>query len=232
MGLFKRFRDVLRANINDMISRSENPEKLLNQMIIDMNEQLIESKKGVAAAIADEKRLERQIRETQAKAQEWEKKAVLAVKAGKDELAKEALLRKREYESYAAEMQPQWEAQASSVESLKSSLKDLQRKIEEAQRKKNILIARARRAEAQKRLQATMGSMKVDTSAFEAIDRMAEKIEKMEAENAAMLELADDSGEESLERQFKQIESSDSTADALLEDLKNRIQTGQIEDKT
>ena len=229
MGLFKRFRDVIRANINDMISRSENPEKLLNQMVLDMNEQLIESKKGVAGAIADEKRLERQIRENQGKAEEWEQKAVLAVNAGKDDLAKEALLRKQEYEKYAIELKPQWEAQRASVDKLKESLKALQRKIEEANRKKNILIARAKRAEAQKMLQSTMGSMG-NNSAFEAFDRMANKVEKLEAEGEAMAEIEGVNEEANLEEQFKQLEGGQATADKLLEDLKSKMR--RIEDKT
>ena len=229
MGLFKRFRDVIRANINDMISRSENPEKLLNQMVLDMNEQLIESKKGVAAAIADEKRLERQIRENQAKAEEWEQKAMLAVKAGKDDLAKEALLRKQEYEKYALELRPQWEGQRQSVDKLKESLRALQRKIEEAGRKKNILIARAKRAEVQKTLQSTLGSVG-DTSAFEAFDRMAAKVEKLEAETEAMAEIEGVNEEAGLEEQFKQLEGGQATADKLLEDLKSKMH--RIEDKT
>jgi phage shock protein A len=229
MGLFKRFRDLIRSNINDVISRSENPEKLLNQMVLDMNEQLIESKKGVAAAIADEKRLERQIRENQGKAEEWEQKAMLAVKAAKDDLAKEALLRKQEYEKYALELKPQWEAQKQSVDKLKESLKQLQGKIEEAGRKKNILIARAKRAEAQKQLQSTMGSMG-DNSAFEAFDRMAQKVERLEAETEAIAEIEGTNEEASLEAQFKQLEGGQATADKLLDDLKSKMK--RIEDKT
>jgi phage shock protein A len=229
MGLFKRFRDLIRANINHMISRSENPEKLLNQMVLDMNEQLIESKKGVAGAIADEKRLERQIRENQAKAEEWEQKAMLAVRAGKDDLAKEALLRKQEHEKYILELKPQWEAQKQSVEKLKESLRALQRKIEEAGRKKNILVARARRAEAQKQLQATMGNMG-DNSAFEAFDRMAAKVDQLEAETEALAEIEGVDADASLEAQFKQLEGGQATADKLLEDLKGKMR--QIEDKT
>jgi phage shock protein A len=229
MGLFKRFRDLIRANINHMISRSENPEKLLNQMVLDMNEQLIESKKGVAGAIADEKRLERQIRENQAKAEEWEQKAMLAVRAGKDDLAKEALLRKQEHEKYILELKPQWEAQKQSVEKLKESLRALQRKIEEAGRKKNILVARARRAEAQKQLQATMGNMG-DNSAFEAFDRMAARVDQLEAETEALTEIEGMNADASLEAQFKQLEGGQGTADKLLEDLKGKMR--QIEDKT
>ncbi len=229
MGLFKRFRDLIRANINHMISRSENPEKLLNQMVLDMNEQLIESKKGVAGAIADEKRLERQIRENQAKAEEWEQKAMLAVTAGKDDLAKEALLRKQEHEKYTLELKPQWEAQRQSVDKLKESLRALQRKIEEASRKKNILVARARRAEAQKKLQTTMGSMG-DNSAFEAFDRMASKVDQLEAESEALVEIEGVDEDATLEAQFKQLEGGQATADKLLEDLKGKMR--QIEDKT
>lgn len=190
MGIFRRFRDALRANINDMISKAENPEKMLNQMVLDMNEQMIEAKKTVASAIADEKRLERQINENLSKAKDWENKAMLAVKAGKDDLAKEALIRKQEFDSYILELKPQWEAQYQSVEKLKGTLKGLQRKIEEAQRKKNILIARAKRAEAQKKIQATLGNLG-DTSAFDTFDKMAAKVEKIEAEADAMSELTD-----------------------------------------
>lgn len=229
MGLFKRFRDVIRANINDMISRSENPEKLLNQMVLDMNEQLIESKKSVAGAIADEKRLERQIRENQAAAEDWEQKAMLAVKAGKDDLAREALLRKQEHEKYALELKPQWEAQKQSVDKLKESLRALQRKIEEAGRKKNILVARAKRAEAQKKLQSTMGSMG-DNSAFDAFDRMAAKVDRLEAETEALAEIEGVNENAKLEEQFKQLEGGQATADKLLEDLKGKMKS--IEDKT
>jgi phage shock protein A len=229
MGIFKRVSDVLKANINDMISKAENPEKMLNQMLIDMNEHLIESKKGVASAIADEKRLERQISENQMQAQEWEKKAMLAVKAGKEDLAKEALLRKQEYVNYASELKPQWEAQHAAVEKLKGSLRELQSKIEEAGRKKNILIARSKRAETQKKIQSVMGSI-ADNSAFDVFDRMSAKVDKIEAEADAMAELSETT-DQSLEKRFKELESSGVNADALLEDLKKKMESGEIEQK-
>ena len=229
MGIFRRFRDALRANINDMISKAENPEKMLNQMVIDMNEQMIEAKKTVASSIADEKRMERQINENLTKAKDWENKAMLAVKAGKDDLAKEALLRKQEYDSYVLELKPQWDAQYKSVEQLKGTLKGLQRKIEEAQRKKNILIARAKRAEAQKKIQATLGNLG-DTSAFDTFDKMADKVEKIEAEADAMVELTDMTKERDLEEEFAKLEGGESQAEKLLEDLKSKMK--QIEDKS
>lgn len=229
MGLFSRFRRAVKANINDMISKAENPEKMLNQLIIEMNEQLIESKKTVAASIADEKRLERQIvQDTEASA-EWERKAMLAVKAGKDDLAKEALLRKQEYDNSIRQYQTQWEAQHNTVESLKASLRQLQQKIEEASRKRNLLVARVKRAEAQKRIQQTMSSLS-DTSAFEVFDRMAEKVDQIEAEAEAMKEIETSGPEESLEKQFQALESADAPADKMLEDLKAKM--ARLEDKT
>ena len=229
MGLFSRFKRAVKSNINDMISKAENPEKMLNQLIVEMNEQLIESKKTVAAAIADEKKLERQMTTNREQASEWERKAMLAVKSGEDNMAKEALLRKQEYDNTARQYQAQWQAQHEAVEQLKGALRQLQQKIEEAQRKKNLLIARAKRAEAQKRMQSTMSSM-VDTSAFEVFDRMSEKVEQIEAEVDAMREIEASGGGDSLERQFQALEASDSSADKLLEDLKTKM--AQLEDKT
>jgi phage shock protein A len=229
MGLFSRFKRVLKSNINDMISRAENPEKMLNQLIADMHEQLIESKKTVALAIADEKKLERQFLQQQEQSEEWERKAVLALKNNREDLAKEALLRKQEYDGISRQYRDQWQAQRESVEKLKASLRQLQDKIEEAQRKKNLLVARAKRAEAQKRIQATMGSM-ADTSAFEAFDRMAAKVEQIEAEADAVQELEASTSEDTLEKQFQALESSDTSADRLLEELKSKL--GRLEDKT
>jgi phage shock protein A len=229
MGILDRIRTVLKSNINALISKAEDPEKMLNQLIIDMNENLLEAKKQVAMAIADEKKLERQSLENKGQAEEWERKAMLAVKAGKDDLAKEALLRKQEYEGYASSFQKEFENQHTSVEQLKDALRQLQGKIEEASRKKNLLVARAKRAEAQKQIQQTMGSLS-GTSSFDTFDRMTQKVDQIEAEAEAMKELGTVGGaDQKLEDKFKELESSDSSADKLLEDLKSKM--GQIEDK-
>ncbi len=225
MGIFDRLKTVISSNMNDLIAKAENPEKMLNQMIIEMNEQLIDSKKAVAMAIADEKRLEREVTENSAKADEWEKKAMLAVRAGRDDLAKEALVRKQEHESYVGQLGTQWQAQKESVEKLKESLRGLQTKIEEASRKKNILIARAKRAEAQEKINKTMSSLQGSKSAFDTFDRMAKKIDEMEARAEAQKELEDVSTGASLDKQFAALESSPAAADALLEDLKRKMLT-------
>ena len=223
MGIFSRLRRLIQSNINDMISRAENPEKMLNQLITDMNKQLIESKRSVAAAIADEKKLERQIKDNRSKAEEWDSRARLALKAGDDQLAKEALLRKQEIEGYLVEYEKQLAQQHESVEKLKSGLRGLQQKLEEAQRKKNLLIARAKRAETQKRLQETMTGMS-DTSAFEAFDRMSAQMDDMEAQNEALEELENTRNDESLEEQFRRLEGGGtSDADKLLEEFKQQM---------
>jgi phage shock protein A len=228
MGILDRIRTVLKANINALISKAEDPEKMLNQLIMDMNEQLLEAKKQVAMAIADEKKLERQTLENKAQGEDWEKKAMLAVKAGKDDLAKEALVRKQEYDGYAASFQKEFESQHAAVEQLKDALRQLQAKIEEASRKKNLLIARAKRAEAQKQIQQTMGSLSANSS-FDTFDRMAQKVDQVEAEAEAMKELGEVTSDQKLEDKFKELESSDQSSDKLLEELKAKM--GQIEDK-
>ena len=223
MGIFSRLKTLIASNVNALIGKAEKPEKMLNQLIIEMNEQLIESKKAVAMAIADEKKLEREKDNQYTQSKEWERKAMLAVTSGKDDLAKEALLRKQEYDNAASEYQKQWEAQKVSVDQLKESLRELQKKIEEAQRKKNLLIARAKRAEAQQKIQDTISTVSGNRSAFEAFDRMSQKVDEMEAMADASKELEDLSNGANLERQFAELEKSDSTADALLLELKEKM---------
>jgi phage shock protein A len=227
MGILDRIRTVLKSNINALISKAEDPEKMLNQLIMDMNESLLEAKKQVAMSIADEKKLERQALENKAQGEDWEKKAMLAVKAGKDDLAKEALVRKSEYDGYAEGYQKEYDSQHVAVEQLKDALRQLSGKIDEASRKKNLLVARAKRAEAQKQIQSTMGSLS-NTSSFDTFERMAEKVDQVEAEAAAIGELNQISGDQKLEDKFKELEGP-AGADAMLEDLKKKM--GQLENK-
>ena len=228
MGILDRIRTVLKANINALSSKAEDPEKMLNQLLMDMNESLLDAKKQVAMSIADEKKLERQALENKAQGEDWEKKAMLAVKAGKDDQAKEALLRKQEYDGYAASFQKEFESQHASVEQLKDALRQLQAKIEEASRKKNLLVARAKRAQAQKQIQQTMSSLSGNSS-FDTFDRMAEKVDQVEAEAEAMKELGEVTADQKLEDKFKELESSDASSDKMLEDLKAKM--GQLENK-
>ncbi len=230
MGILNRISTLLRANINDLISRSEDPEKILNQLILDMKEQLIQAKKQVAVAIADEKRLKRQLENEVNKSREWEKKAMMAVRAGRDDLAREALSRKNEHDDLAKEYQGQWEAQKAAADKLRDSLRQLNNKIEEATRKKNLLIARQKRAEAQKTIQQTMSGMS-DTSAFDAFDRMQGRIEQMEAEAEASAELAESMGGDDLAAEFDALES-DHGSDEALQALKAKMGVTKEEEET
>lgn len=221
MGFFGRLAQLIKSNLNDLINRSEDPEKMLNQVILDMNTQLVEAKKQVAIAIADEKRLEKQFRAESANAEEWERKAMLAIRAGDDVLAKEALMRKKEHDSITAAYQDQWQKQKAAVDQLKAALRALNDKIEEAKRKKNVLIARKRRAEAMKSIQETMHGLN-ESSSFETFDRMATKIDQMESEAEAITEINEEASGDTLKNRFKSLEAT-SGADVDLEELKRKM---------
>jgi phage shock protein A len=215
MGIFSRLAQLIKSNLNDLISRSEDPEKMLNQVVLDMNNQLVEAKKQVAASIADEKRLAKQFEQETANSQEWERRAMMALRAGNEELAKEALARKREHDELAGTFKEQWTKQKTAVDQLKKALRLLNEKIEEAKRKKNVLIARKKRAEAQKAIQETMSGLR-DHSAFETFDRMSQKIDQIEAEAEAQTELADEYSGDTLASQFTQLEHKHSADDDLV----------------
>jgi phage shock protein A len=207
MGIFSRLAQLIKSNLNDLISRSEDPEKMLNQVVLEMNNQLVEAKKQVAASIADEKRLAKQFEQESANAQEWERRAMMALRAGNEPLAKEALARKREYDELAATLKDQWTKQKTAVDQLKKALRLLNDKIEEAKRKRNVLVARKKRAEAQKAIQETMSGLR-DQSAFETFDRMAQKIDQIEAEAEAQTDLAEEYSGDTLASKFTELERS------------------------
>jgi phage shock protein A len=224
MGIFDRLSSLLRSNINDLISRAENPEKMLHQIITDMRTQLAKSKQLVAGAIADEKRLKDQVEGEYKLAQEWEQRAMLAVKEGRDDLAKQALMRNNEHQTHAAALEATWQAHQAETEKLKNSLRDLNDKIEEARRKKNLLIARQKRSEAQKRIAETMSSMS-EKSAFEAFTRMEAKIEDNERRVIANVEIDEEFSGDRLAKDFKALEkgAGAASADAQLLALKQKM---------
>src|SRR5215467_4154049 len=224
MGIFSRIGSLIKSNINDLISKAEDPEKMLNQVLLDMQSSLVDAKKQVAVAIADEKRLQKQLETEQEKSKEWERKAMLAVRANDDNLAREALSRKQEHDKIGEQFNQQWMQQKAAVDKLKDALRLLNNKIEEAKRKKNILVPRKKRAEAQKTIASTMSGL-TDTSAFETFDRMSTKIDQLEAEAEAGSELAGEMTGDTLETKFKQLEGSPGGAvtDSALLELKAKM---------
>ena len=221
MGIFSRLAQLIKSNLNDLISKSEDPEKMLNQIVLDMNNQLVEAKKQVASSIADEKRLAKQFEQEMAHAAEWERRAMMALRAGNEELAKEALARKKEHDQLAETYKDQWTKQKNAVDQLKKALRMLNDKIEEAKRKKNVLVARKKRAEAQKAIQETMHGLK-DQSAFETFDRKAGKIDQLEAEAEAAGELQEEYSGDVLASKFQSLERG-AGADEELAALKRKM---------
>jgi phage shock protein A len=207
MGIFERLSRLLRSNINDLIARAENPEKMLVQVIDDMRKQLAQAKQEVAIAIADERKLRAQVEEEKKQAHEWERRARLAIREGRDDLAKQALMRGQEHANSAAELEEQWQRHRAETERLKDSLRQLNSKIEEAKRKKNLLIAKQKRAQAQQRIHETMAGLQ-DKSAFRAFDQMAERIEATERKALAAAEVTEDLEGDELVREFHLLEST------------------------
>ena len=213
MGVLSRISTIFKANVNDALTKAEDPERILNQIVIEMNEQLADTKQKVASAIADEKRLQKQYQESVEQAKQWEEKATAAVQKERDDLAREALARRNDHQQLAEEYRIQWEKQKQAVDQLKEHLRGLERKIEEAGRKKNLLIARQKRAKAQKQIHETMVGMK-NSSAFNAFDRMERKVGDIEARADAAAEMADLESD-TLEDEFAKLETRDSVDDDL-----------------
>jgi phage shock protein A len=224
MGIFDRFSQLLRSNLNDLISRAEDPEKMLNQVLVDMRSSLVKAKQQVAASIADEKRLRDQTDAEYKQAADWEQKAMLAIQEGRDDLAKQALVRQSEHVQHGQQLEQTWEAHRMETEKLKNSLRDLNDKIEEAKRKKNLLLARQRRAQAQRRIAETMSSMS-ETSAFEAFARMEERIEQNERQIKASVEIEEEFTGDKLQNEFRQLERGAGAVgvDARLLELKQKM---------
>jgi phage shock protein A len=221
MGFFARLATVIKSNLNALIGRAEDPKKILEQSLVDMRQQVTAVRQEVASAIADEKKLQAQVEREKQQAEDWERRAMLAVQEGRDDLARQALVRHGEHLQNAQQLHETWLKHKSDTENLKQSLRDMSDKLEELKRKKNVLIARQKRAEAQGRIQQTMSSMN-DQSAFETFHRMEEKIDDMERQALAAAELAGELSGDSLAQEFKALEYK-GTADQRLIELKQKM---------
>src|SRR4030081_1175012 len=189
MALMERVATLVRANLNDLIDRAENPEKMIKQVILDMQNQLLQVKTQVAIAIADQHLLEKKHKETDERTAEWVRKAELAVDKKQDDLARVALERSLSYRSMAESFSQQVTDQSVQVENLKSALRKLEQKLAEAQGKCDVLIAQHRRARALNK--AGDARMAIgDASSVAAFDRMKGKVQRNEAFSQAKAQLA------------------------------------------
>lgn len=224
MGIFKRMVTLMKSNLNDLIDKAEDPEKMLDQLILDMQEQYTAAKSQIAQAMADEKKLEREYNEQLKLQEEWAKKAELAVTQQNDDLALKALKRKNEYQKLAQDYKVHLDKQKEVTDKLKNSLLELNDKIEEAKRKRELLLARAKRAKAQESINKTYSEVN-DTSAFDSFERMESKIEAMEDRALANEEINDEVLGDSLDGEFEKLEEVQEEMDAMneLEQLKAKM---------
>ena len=195
MGIFDRIGRVIRSNVNDMIDKAEDPEKVLEQSIRDMGDDLVKMRQAVAQAIASQKRTEQQYKKNTSEADTWQKRAQLALSKGDEGLAREALVRKKNYAETANTLKAQLDGQVQQIDSLRRNLTALEGKISEAKTKKDMLKARLSAAKANQQLQSTMNNIGT-SSAVSAFERMEDKVLQMEAVSQSSAELAG-MGEES-----------------------------------
>jgi phage shock protein A len=204
MGIFDRLWRVIRANINSLVGAAEDPEKILEQAVMDMQEDLVQLRQAVAGAIAAQKRTERQCSQAESTAAEWYQRAQLALQKGEENLAREALTRKKSYQETATAMKASLGQQNAVVTQLKENMRALESKISEAKSKKDMYIARARSAKASERLQEMMGNLNTG-SALSAFERMEEKVIQLESRSEAIAEL----GTNDLEKKFLSLEGAE-----------------------
>jgi len=195
---------VIRANINSLVGAAEDPEKILEQAVMDMQEDLVQLRQAVAGAIAAQKRTERQCSQAESTAAEWYQRAQLALQKGEENLAREALTRKKSYQETATAMKASLGQQNAVVTQLKENMRALESKISEAKSKKDMYIARARSAKASERLQEMMGNLNTG-SALSAFERMEEKVMQLESRSEAIAEL----GTNDLEKKFLSLEGAE-----------------------
>ena len=210
MGFFDRLSRLIRANANAAVSSMEDPSKILDQSVADMQDDLVKLRQAVATAIASQKRIQNQAEQAEAQAKTWYERAELALKKGEEDLAREALSRRKTYQDTATALNGQLQSQAGQVDTLKKSLVQLEAKIAEAKTKKDMLKARAQAAQAQEQLQSAVGNLGTN-SARAAFERMEEKVQTLEARSQAAAELAG----ADLESQFAALEGAPEVDDEL-----------------
>ena len=217
MALLERVSTLVRANLNDLVDRAENPEKMIKQVILDMQNQYMQVKTQVAIAIADLHLLEKKQKENREKEAEWMRKAEMAVGKQDDALARAALERSMSFKQMAANFDEQIADQRTQVDLLRDALNKLEPKIAEAEAKAEILIAQARRTKAVGRA-ATASATANARDKTATFDRMKNKVIREEAINQAKAEIE---GNDDIERRFAQMEK-DEQIDRLLAEIKSR----------
>jgi phage shock protein A len=217
MAFFDRVRDLVSANLNAMLDRAEDPEKMVNEYIRQLNDNLYDAKTRVASAMADESRLHTKMAQYQAETTSWETKAEAALRAGDEELARQALSRKLQAQKLSESYSSQYESQDQQVEELQDALVKLESRIAEAKSKRDLIVAKRNRAETQEAIQRTVQGLS-QTNAMDKLGQLEERVDRQLAEADAMAQLE----RGTLESRFEDLESNQEL-DQELAALRRRV---------
>src|SRR5215510_10239581 len=217
MSIFSRIRDLLSANINAMLDSAEDPEKMAEEYLRQLNNELYEAKTNVAASMADAMKLNTKEAQYSAETEQWNNKAEAALRAGNEELAKAALARKVQASKLAQQYKEQSDQQDAQVEQLQQALVQLETRIAETKAKKELIVAKKNRAQTQEAIQRTARGLG-DISATDKLDRLEDRVDDRLAKAEAMAKLEGDT----LENKFRDLER-DSEVDSELAELKRKL---------
>jgi len=212
MKIFSRLADLLKANINDLIDRAEDPEKMVKQIIIDMEEQLQRAVQGLGTVMASERQMEKQLNESKEESEMWEKRAKDALESGDEELAKKALVKKLDADQDVKQYEEIHEGISKQLSVLRGQVDILKEKLVEARTRQSMIIARDKVAEARKEVASAVGDLD-SSGVFAKMDKMEKKVAEKEAQADAAYDI---SGlEESQEDPFEKMENKKALEDEL-----------------
>jgi len=222
MGMFSRLNNVIKSNLNSLVDKAEDPEKLIGQTVVDMKDEVKKARKELVTTLGTAKRLEKKVIELQAEAKSWEDKAILALRTGDEALAREALKRKGRAERDAEEAEKQAAGAANAADEMKDTLENVERKIDEIDSRKTALAAQVRKA---RDTSSPGGSRFGDASAFSELERMGGRIETLESEVEAH-DVLDDPKRADVDARFRRLEkeAGGSKVDDELSALKRKLE--------
>lgn len=217
MSILGRIRDLISANVNSALDKAEDPEKMANEYLRQLSDEYYEAKTSVAAAMADETKLQQKMVQYQAETDQWQSKAEAALRAGDEALTKAALARKVQAQKLAEQYKSQYDAQSEQVDQLQDALAQLETRIAETKAKKELIIAKKNRAKTQEAIQSTVRGLG-DASVMDKLDRLEDKVDDRLARADAMAQLEGGS----IESRFRELEKN-TEVDAELAELKRKM---------
>lgn len=220
MAFFARITDIISANVNDMLDKVEDPERMIKQIIREMEENIRRARQEVLEAVTSEKQLARQLKHHQAQADQWEQKARTALCADQESLARQALARKKEHVQAACDLTPGLDAARETSLHLKSQLRALENKLETAKRKQGMLAARQRGAQARYHMDRTARHFQTGLDTEEKFSRMEDRVSRIEARAEAQADL--DDAFSGLARDIDAL-ADEADLDTELAELKNKL---------